>query len=161
MPTNARLTLIIAAALSLMAVTAALAEEEGAVTAGAALKATESAPGASAAGVQPSQLPLTPQQMAIREVQERAGLQVQELVAAMANLEDGPALRALQLKVDEIKKQSRVEVLRLKATFARERGDLAEAQEAERLIQLILNPPAPVLHTVERHPGELVEGGAR
>jgi len=86
---------------------------------------------------------LTAEETALVDVEEQGRRQVAELVAAAKALPDGPARRALERKVEEVKKQSRVEFLRVKVRFARERGDLAAAREAEQRIDFILNPPMP------------------
>jgi hypothetical protein len=86
---------------------------------------------------------LTAEEQVLVDVQEQGRRQVAELVATAKDLPDGPARRALERKVEEVKKQNRVDFLRVKVRFARERGDLAAAQEAEQRIELILNPPKP------------------
>ena len=83
---------------------------------------------------------LTAEQRAIVAVQEEGRRQVESLVKSMAGLPDGPVLRALELKVEQIKRDEQVQCLRVHAQFALQRGDLAAAHEAEGLIDLILHP---------------------
>jgi hypothetical protein len=83
---------------------------------------------------------LTAEQRAIVAVQEEGRRQVESLVKSMAGLPDGPVLRALELKVEQLKRDEQVQCLRIRAQFALQRGDLAAAHEAEGLIDLILHP---------------------
>jgi len=94
--------------------------------------------------------PRTVEQLAIRDLQNSARARMRDLVAAMTGLPDGPARDAFELKIVELKKQHRIEVLKLKAGFARQRGDLAAAAEAERAAEQLLNPPKPAPGTVAR-----------
>jgi hypothetical protein len=105
--------------------------------------------------------PLTPEQQALRAVEEDGRTQVEALVKSLEGLQDGPALRALLRKVEEVKQAQEVQFLKVKVRFARERGDLAAAQEAQRRIDLILNPPRPVAAPALRPSPEkqLKEGG--
>jgi hypothetical protein len=88
--------------------------------------------------------PVTAEEKALRELEESSRNAVDELVRSMTGMPDGPVLRALQHKVEEVKRNHRVDFLRLKQQFARQRGDLAAAQEYQRLVDLILNPPKPL-----------------
>lgn len=92
--------------------------------------------------------PRTPEELALADVRTATQERVKELVASMEGLQDGPALRALQLKVVEVKREGDLQFLRTKAQFARQRGDLATAQTIEARILAITNPPvrrAPVM----------------
>jgi len=86
---------------------------------------------------------LTAEEKALFAVEEEGRLQVDALVKSMAGLPDGPVLRALERKVEEVKQDGRIQFLQVKVQFARQRGDLATAQQAEQMIDLILNPPKP------------------
>jgi len=88
--------------------------------------------------------PRTAEEKELFELEEATRAQVGELVRSMTGLPDGPALRALQGKVEELKQQERLEFLRIKLRFAHQRGDLPTAHECERLIERITNPPRPV-----------------
>ncbi len=83
---------------------------------------------------------LSTEERAILAVQEESRLEVQALVKSMAGLPDGPVLRALELKVEQIKRDGQVQCLRIRSQFALQRGDLAAAREAQDLIELILHP---------------------
>lgn len=86
--------------------------------------------------------PRTPEEKALEEVREATAKQVKDLLASMEGMADGPALRALHLKVVELKRDGDVQFLRTKAQFARQRGDLAAAQVLDARVLQITNPPA-------------------
>ncbi len=86
--------------------------------------------------------PRTPEELALADVRNATQARVTELLASMKGLQDGPALRALQLKVVELKREGDLQFLRTKAQFARQRGDLGAAQLLEARILAITNPPA-------------------
>ncbi len=145
--------------LSLLLAIALLALAPAAASAQAAPRATKAAvvapqPTASAPVQRP---PLTAEEKALRAVEEDGRIQVEALVKSMQGLPDGPALRALERKVEDVKKASRVGFLRVKVQFARQRGDLAGAQEAQRQIELILNPPKPALAPIAPASRERIE----
>jgi hypothetical protein len=129
----------LALALLLSATTAPRAEE----AAGLVIRAEPATPGETAPSV--VRAPRTAEEQALFELGEATRARVEELVRGMTGLPDGPVLRALQRKVEEVKQQERLEFLGIKLDFARRRGDLATAQECERLIERILNPPAPAV----------------
>ena len=114
----------------------------------AAPAADEAKPAAKAALVAPGTTAprpvLTAEEKALLAVEEESRRQVDALVKSMVGLPDGPALRALERKVEEVKQADRVQFLRVKVQFAHQRGDLAAAHEAQQMIDLILNPPKPV-----------------
>ncbi len=98
---------------------------------------------------------LTPEERALQAVQEEARVAVAELAKSMAGLPDGPALRALERKVEQTKRDYRVQFLQVKADFARKRGDLAAMHQAEDLIDRILHPrPATPASAVQRQAPE-------
>jgi len=88
-------------------------------------------------------VPRSPEELALLDVQNQARVAVAALTAAMAGLNDGPELRALQQRVLDTKRDAEVRFLRVKAQFARNRGDLAAAQAAEDRVEAILHPKAP------------------
>ncbi len=129
-----------------------------AVRADAEVKATagQAAPASGEARV--ARPPLTAEEKALLAVQEQNQAQIEALVKSMAGLPDGPALRALERKIEQVKREGQVQFLRVKVQFARQRGDLAAAHESERMIELILNPPPTTPGTIARpEPGK--EGG--
>lgn len=87
---------------------------------------------------------LTAEEKALFAVEEEGRSQVDALVKSMAGQPDGPVLRALERKVEAVKQDGRIQFLQVKIQFARQRGDLATAQQAGQMIDLILNPPKPV-----------------
>jgi hypothetical protein len=124
--------------LPVLAFFAALALAGTTVAADAPASSTAT-PRASAAHMKPA----AAEEQALFAVLEQGRQQVADLVATARDLPDGPARRALELKVLEIKRQNRVEFLRVKAQFARTRGDFAAASDLDRRIELLLNPPKP------------------
>ena len=128
-------------------------------TGGAPVEARAVAP---AAG-EVKRAPRTAEEQALVDVREATAKQVKELLASMEGLPDGPALRALQLKVVELKRDGDLQFLRTKAQFARQRGDLAAAQTLEARILAITNPPArKAAATVSRPaPGTTATEGGR
>jgi hypothetical protein len=119
-------------------------------------------PGGTEAAPRAERAPRTAEEKALRAVEEEGQAQVEALVKSMQDLQDGPALRALQRKVEEVKQAQHVEFLRVKERFARERGDLATAREAQRLIEAILNPPKPAAApAVRQAPEKKVQEGGR
>jgi hypothetical protein len=149
------LPLLLALALVLLVPAVAAADDAAPVTKAVPVVATP------AGAVPVVRAPLTPEQKALRAVEEDGRTQVEALVKSMEGLQDGPALRALLRKVEEVKQAQEVQFLQVKVRFARERGDLAAAQEAQRRIDLILNPPRPVAAPALRQQPEkqLKEGG--
>lgn len=105
---------------------------------------------------------LTAEQKALLAVQEEGRTQVAALVRTMAGLPDGPALRALEQKVQAVKQDTRVRFLRVKIAYALERGDLATAHEAEQIIDRMLHPRPAVARAVTRpEPGRTAGEGGR
>lgn len=131
-------------ALSLIVLLPAAVRADGEVKATAGL----AAPGSGEARV--ARPPLTAEEQALLTVQEQNQAQVEALVKNMTGLPDGPALRALERKIEQVKREGQVQFLRVKVQFARQRGDLAAAHESERMIELILNPPPPTPGTIAR-----------
>jgi Skp family chaperone for outer membrane proteins len=152
------LPLLLALALVALAPAAAAADEAAPVTRATAIAPT---PARGVPAARAERAPRTAEEKALRAVEEDGRTRVESLVKSMQGLQDGPALRALQHKVEEVKQAQEVQFLQVKARFARERGDLATAQEAQRLIDLILNPPKPVAAPALRQQPEkqLPEGG--
>lgn len=150
--------------LSCLFATCVLVLIAAAALAAAVTKPVTSARPMSAAPVPTQQIvhpPLSPEERALLAVQEEGRTQVQTLLESMRGVSDGPALRALQQKVETIKRDTRVAFLRVTADFARRRGDLAAAHEAEDLAEAILHP-APVTTTGVVRPvpeKERLEGG--
>jgi hypothetical protein len=152
------LPLLLALALVALVPAVAAAEDAAPVTKAVPVLAT---PTGAAPAAPVVRVPLTPEQQALRAVEDEGRSQVEALVKSMEDLQDGPALRALLRKVEEVKQAQEVQFLQVKARFARERGDLAAAQEAQRRIELILNPPRPVAAPALRQQPvkQLQEGG--
>ena len=99
-------------------------------------------------------LPLTAEEKAVFQIREETRTQVDELVRRMVGLTDGPASRALQGKIEELKQRCRIQVLRTKVDFARQRGDLRAVREVEDLIDQMLHPRSAPAASVVRQPPE-------
>jgi hypothetical protein len=82
---------------------------------------------------------------ALSALREDAVQRVQALVVRMRALPPGAEFEALERQAQDIKRQSEVDFLRTKLSFARGRGALAAAHELEEAIDLLLNPPKPVV----------------
>lgn len=103
--------------------------------------------------------PMTPEERALFDLQERGRMQVEALMRQARLLPDGLARHHLLRRTGELKLQNRVEVLRTRAAFARQRGDFATAQECDAATEALLHPPRrPVPEPVLVKPAE---GGAR
>ena len=89
-----------------------------------------------------SQAPMTKSQKAIFDIQESGRVQVLELNKQAEALIDGPARRALEQKIVQVKRETEVQVLRTIAAQALQRGDLPAARNANDAIELILHPAA-------------------
>lgn len=128
-------------------------------TGGAAVEARPVVP----AAVEVRRAPRTAEEQALADVREATATRVKELMASMEGQPDGPALRALQLKVVELKRDGDLQFLRTKLQFARQRGDLAAVQGLEARILTITNPPArKAAATVSRPaPGATTTEGGR
>jgi hypothetical protein len=100
---------------------------------GAAVVVPSPDPGAPARTVGATPPQLTAEQRALLEIREQGRREVEALRASLQGLPEGAAQLALLRRIEEVKRQTWIEALRTRATFARQRGDLAAAQEAERL----------------------------
>jgi hypothetical protein len=153
------LPLLLTLALAAVIPAAAAADEAAPVT-----TATEvvSTPADAAPAARVGSVPRTAEEKALRAVEDDGRARVETLVKSLEGLQDGPVLRALLRKVEEIKQAQEVQFLQVKARFARERGDLATAQEAQQRIDFILNPPRPVAATALRQqPDKQVKEGGQ
>jgi len=85
-------------------------------------------------------VPRTPEERALADLDTETHQAVDALVVAMNGLQDGPDLRALQMKLVQTKVDFEVKSLRIKAQYARARGDIVSAGTAEDRIDAILHP---------------------
>ena len=98
---------------------------------------------------------------ALRALRENAVQRVQALVDRMRALPPGE-FEALERQAQDIKRQSEVDFLRTKLTFARGRGDSNAAHDLEAAIELLVNPPQPVVSPEEAaRAASPVKGGVR
>lgn len=86
---------------------------------------------------------LSPEDAALRAIQDEGQRQVAAIVQQLAALSQGPELLELQKRVEQIKQDTTVQFLAARARFARERGDEAAAITAEAVINQILHPAPP------------------
>jgi hypothetical protein len=86
---------------------------------------------------------LNPEEAALRAIQEEGQRQVAAIVQEMAGLQPGQALRDLQARIVQIKRDSLVQFLTARAGFDRARGDEAAALQAEKVIEQIVHPAPP------------------
>lgn len=96
-------------------------------------------------------VPRTAEERALLDLQNETHRSIDALVTAMNGLNDGPDRRALQQRIVQAKVDYEVQSLRIKAQFARGRGDLAAAQAAEDRIESILHPK-PVVPVATQRP---------
>jgi hypothetical protein len=94
--------------------------------------------------------PMTKDQKAIFDIQESGRAQVLELQKQVESMSDGPARRALEQKILQVKRDTDVQVLRTIAGQALQRGDLAAARTANDAIEMILHPKAPQTTLAQR-----------
>ena len=85
----------------------------------------------------------------IADIQEAARIKVCEAGSPNGRAPGRPALSALQQQGVALKQET-ARALRIKATFARERGDLVAARQADEIIERHAPPPRPALHLVVR-----------
>ena len=83
---------------------------------------------------------LTPEQRAIDEIQVDGRSRVAELARQIETTSDETERNALQLRAVEIKRETRVRMLRVMVSFARNRGDVARTSLIESQIETIVHP---------------------
>lgn len=139
----------------------ARAGEPGA-TAGEALRVMEPVPSLEGApsGISP---PRSRERLALQDLNRRAREEVLALLEGLRGVPDGPARFAIEGRIVELKKRHHLERLELIARFARQRGDLVTAVEAERAASALVQPPRPERSQVRREAPRGVpgEGGVR
>jgi hypothetical protein len=74
------------------------------------------------------------------EQRKEAQQVVRELSERLAGLSDPVARRAIERQAVEVKREARLQFLRTKASFARERGEFEIADQMEHLIERTLRP---------------------
>lgn len=96
----------------------------------------------------------SPEEQALRAIQEEGRVQVRELAEQIRNESDPERRLELQQQAVEIKKQNRVRFLETLAGFARQRGDEIVEKQALDQIDRIKNPPrftgTPIRQTPEK-----------
>ena len=132
-----------------------------AVTSAAAFAADEVKPGAravapatrgAAPSALPARLPATAEERALLDLQSEGERRVAELERATQGVPDGPALRALERKVEEVMLETWANTMRARAGFARRRGDLAAAHEIEATLERVLHPLPPAAPIARQTP---------
>ena len=120
----------------------ALAEDAGAPAARAIPAMRAPAPGSAPQStiVAPPRRPMSAEEKAVLDIQEKARLDVEHLSAGLAGMHDAAAELALQKRIEQIKRDAWVHALQTHAAFARQRGDLETAMQADRTIDRLLHP---------------------
>jgi hypothetical protein len=98
---------------------------------------------------------------ALLDLRQDAQQRVRELVVRMNALPEGPELEAIAREVQSIKRQSDLDFLTTKLTFARGRGDLAAMHELEEAIELMVNPRKAAVSPAEAARAAAAKGGER
>lgn len=115
--------------------------------------------GAQAAPAAPRAVPRTPEEQVIADLQAQGRARVAALVEATKAMPEGPALHELQRKVEALKRETRLAVLRAHLAHAEAKHDGTRAEDLRRLIARILNPPPPAVAPSSRPAPVAVEGG--
>ena len=90
--------------------------------------------------------PLYERIAAVVEAEQVAAADLQARIDAATDDEE---LAALQRELEALKKETRVEILRVQADFAREEGRLEQAEAIEAAIENLRNPPRLPVRTTE------------
>jgi hypothetical protein len=106
--------------------------------------------------------PLTEEQRALLAVEQDAQRQVADLTQLMKVTPDGARQADLARRVEQVKTDLRVQLLRTRLAFATRRGDLPAAQRIQAMIENQLKPAAkPAAQHLVQNPDKTVsqEGG--
>lgn len=103
-------------------------------TAGKAIKTPTTAPSETSVHSR------TAERKLLLEQRKEAQLMVRELSKRLAGLSDPAARRALERQVMEVKREARLQFLRTKASFARQRGEFEVADRIDLIIERTLRP---------------------
>lgn len=80
------------------------------------------------------------EQQAIADLQRDGERRVQALMNATKDWKPGPYLRARDRRVEEMRRETYLKQLRVRADYARRRGDQVEAKRMDDLIDVIEHP---------------------
>ncbi len=130
-------------------VTAVWAQSEGPTTAAKPLPAATAKigiikPGAASVKAAPevARPPASAEEKALQAIQDEGVRQVVDLSKQADALPDGPARRALESKIVDLKRDTFLSLVRTKGEFARARGDMAGVRQSEAIVEAILHPQA-------------------
>ena len=87
--------------------------------------------------------PLSVEARAVMDLRTAGSQQIESLMRSLAAARDEAARRDLQRQITQAKLGTEVKILRLRATQARAKGDLAAAQQLEMFADGIEHPKAP------------------
>jgi hypothetical protein len=149
----------ILAAVALAATTPSSAGSAGAPESGAPGSRPTVIQPAATRGVAAPAKRITVEERALLEIEADGQRQVVELSKALAALPPGPERRALSARITQIKQETLVKLLRARAGFALQRGDLAAAREIELVIEDVLHPHVPAPPAESRAKPQVKEGG--
>jgi len=82
----------------------------------------------------------TAEERAVLDIQQVSMRRINELMDQCRTLNDQAKIAELQRQMNQIKFDTRIELLRSRAQFARQRGDDAAARDAEQIIAQLLKP---------------------
>jgi TolA-binding protein len=82
----------------------------------------------------------TAEERAVLDIQQVSMRRINELIDQCKALTDQTKIAELQRQMSQIKLDTRLEILRSRAQFARQRGDEATARDAEQIIAQLLKP---------------------
>jgi TolA-binding protein len=82
----------------------------------------------------------TAEERAVLDIQQVSMRQINQLMDQCKALTDQAKIAELQRQMSQIKFDTRIEILRSRAQFARQRGDEAAARDVEQFIAQLLKP---------------------
>ena len=124
---------------ALILLTAAALPALAAPTAGVEARKGGGATGARSTTAAPTPAP-TAEERAALDIQQVSMRRINELMERCKALTDQGKIAELQRQVGQIKLDTRIEILRSRAQFARQRGDEVAARGAEKIIAQLLKP---------------------
>jgi len=94
----------------------------------------------------------------ILEAEEKAIKEIEELSEKMKTL-DGNQIAELQKEVEKIKKDTEIEILKIRLGMAKERNDSEDIREIQKAIDQLENPPPVVEDEESKALGETLKKG--
>jgi hypothetical protein len=94
-------------------------------------------------GVPVGTAPSSPMMIEIQALLEETNAAVADLAGQVANAASEEIARDLQLRIEQLKRDSELAILDIQLRYAREAGQVELAAQIEETIARIVNPPAP------------------